>query len=137
MNILPKTPSKLIRLALKDLASVARDRRYLVDMSIWHSGKVWSHDQCVVCLAGSVMARSLGANIGSRKLPVQFPDNFSQLCALNLFRSGDVRVGIRTLCIDCPAGLRDRSVPRYSPEDPQPFRRAMFRMARRLESLGL
>lgn len=70
MNALPDKLSDLIELALNDLAEVERDPRYSVEMWDWHEKK---EDYCSVCLAGAVMAKTLGVPYGK----TSFPDYFA------------------------------------------------------------
>ena len=63
MSRLPDRPSDLLELALVDLALAEADGRYLVNMWHWHlPALVASDEACEACLAGSVMAFSLGAD---------------------------------------------------------------------------
>jgi hypothetical protein len=59
-NKLPDKLSDLIRLAVKDAQTVAKLPGYKLDMRMWHQPK--DDDTCNVCLAGSVMANTLGAD---------------------------------------------------------------------------
>ena len=85
MKQLPNKPSELIRLALSDLEECEQDPKYAVDMGSWHRPV---GAQCLVCLAGSVMAKTM-------KVPqhnFETPDNhveFRKLRFLNDIRSGD------------------------------------------------
>lgn len=56
-DTLPDKTSELLKLALKDLLSVESDKDYSVNMYLWHESV--RGDSCHVCLAGSVMARTL------------------------------------------------------------------------------
>lgn len=55
---LPDRPSELLKLAMADLDAVRADPQYHVDMAAWHIPQ--SNGVCAVCLAGSVMANTLG-----------------------------------------------------------------------------
>lgn len=89
-------PSALIKMALADLERAEASEGYQVDMDNWHAP---SEDEiCHVCLAGAVIAFSLGG------LPTEDigPDNFRRkhartehyLRALDHFRVGNLRVGL-------------------------------------------
>lgn len=88
MNKLPKIPSQLIRLAIEDLKQVMNDDRYRIDMDIWH-GRYYT-GTCMVCLAGSVMAKTFDANLNSSLSPLDFEDPYdiSSLYALDFLRAG-------------------------------------------------
>lgn len=61
MKKAPKKLSTAMRLALNDLAKVAKDKRYVIDMKSWHTP--YLHDRkCRVCFAGAVMAKTCGFN---------------------------------------------------------------------------
>ena len=127
--MLPNDPSELIRLAIADLEKVEQDSRYDVDMSVWHEpcGEV-----CEVCLAGAVMAGTLGADVGEYSTPDDFSEGIPyKLRALSYFRTGDISRGLRYL------GIKSRpewmiSVCRYR-ENPDRFKRDMLELADTLE----
>lgn len=58
-----KKPSSLIRLALADLKACEADPDYKIDMRTWHEPfwKTVDKKVCHVCLAGTVLAKSLDA----------------------------------------------------------------------------
>lgn len=72
---LPNKPSKLILLALKDLELVEKDERYAVNMHTWHRPK---DGICQVCLAGSVLAKSLKFSNEEYTNGVYFESNFEK-----------------------------------------------------------
>ena len=139
---LPDRPSELIDIALEDLEAVEKDPKYRVNMSAWHRPDPFSGDgMCVVCLAGAVMARRT-----AKGLPRDFsfkpsdygPRNFVRLHALNDLRTGDVEDALGALGLEKPRGMRSwYSIPDYEVERPSKFKRAMRRLARRLEAAGL
>ncbi len=87
-------PSALIRVALEDLETCEQDPHYKIYMNDWHST---FGDQCDVCLAGAVMAQSLGAPRNCDLTPVGFTAEVeTRLFALDSFRKGYVHA-------DCPA----------------------------------
>jgi hypothetical protein len=95
MTNLPKKPSKLLALALGDLEKCEQDDRYVIDMQTWH---ITHGDGCHVCLAGAVLAQSLGCK------PDEDPDfnddyyfEALQLYALNEFRNGNIHTGFMQL----------------------------------------
>jgi hypothetical protein len=133
VTTLPDKPSELIRLALKDLREVEAMPHYKVDMGYWH-GIPTGEKECLVCLAGAVMARHLGANPA---LPY-FPDNYStdlqeKLHALNSLRQGYVYSGCKHL--DCSTDLGDRFVCEYD-TDKERFYADMELLANDLEAEG-
>ena len=66
---LPDKLYKLLNIALNDAVLCSKDANYRMDMSVWHSrrGKL-----CSVCLAGSVMAKTLKTNRRQNKEPDDF-----------------------------------------------------------------
>lgn len=65
-DTLPSKASELIRLALRDLRAVESEPdKFIVDMYEWHRPVSLNGDgPCVVCLAGSVLAKSLSVESG-------------------------------------------------------------------------
>jgi len=97
MKILPKQPSKLLRLALSDLEKAEQHDDYKVSMNAFHE----PHEgKCIVCLAGSVMAFSLESKKEELRFPTYFPNNEDQLNALNDFSRGDAWLAICSLKMD-------------------------------------
>ncbi|MEN2980899.1 hypothetical protein P7L78_22160 [Tistrella bauzanensis] len=80
-------PSEAIRIALDDLARVEADDRYGIDMYQWHKP---TDGGCVVCLAGAVMATSLGAPVRDFLVPGDFANRQikDRLIALDYIRGG-------------------------------------------------
>jgi len=135
-DTLPDTLSGLLTLALDDLAKCDADLRYIVDMGSWHEPD--RQGRCAVCLAGAVMAKSLGYPHSSL-----FPSSFSgslrcKMEALNCLRKGE--------CIDAwrwlnefserwrPFELQQVSIPRHP--DPA-FVPALRALAASLKEAGL
>ena len=136
---LPNKPSELIRLALHDLELCEKDKRYLIDMDDWHIND--TSDLCCVCLAGSVMAKSLKANFYATLGPEIYNKSTKlKLFALDDFRTGDIRDGVEILFritknsqVDLPP---DRDICDYD-KDPNKFKRDMRKLANEFESVGL
>ena len=61
MKELPNTLHGLLTVALDDLEKVMKDDRYSIYMGFWHSPITEENNKCNVCLAGCVMAKTLGA----------------------------------------------------------------------------
>ena len=134
---LPHLPSALLRIALDDLAKTEADPAYSIRMSNWHApdGNV-----CNVCLAGSVIAKSLGVApteslIPSTKSGLKDEDR-KALIALDYFRMGEidsayVKLG-RTKPTDLPGTIM---VTEYSLSSTQ-FRADIERMIKILEAYG-
>ena len=99
---LPIKPSELIRLALSDLRKCEADPDYTTDMSSWHEP---GRNTCYVCLAGAVMAKSLGADRYHDLEPMSFADVEYLLFALDHFRVGDIGSGLENL------GFKDDEFP--------------------------
>ncbi len=137
---LPYIPSELITIALEDLEWVEKNRRYAVKMNHWHSPlkRGWFFNTpCKVCLAGAVMAHSLGIETDMSKSPSFFPTKYSEpLYAIDRLRCGDLSgafVVLRLpLCPDLPSRF---DIPYYS-DDPVGFKFRLSSMARSLASFG-
>lgn len=138
MKILSKVPSKLIRLALKDLRKVELSTEYKVNMDDWHvpANKYENASACFVCLAGAVMAGTLDADIKSDIVPQDFTGNRDALIALDEFRSGQITWAFDSLAIPIPVGMEYViPMPAYE-EKPEQFHEAMEYLASEFESRG-
>lgn len=162
---LPNKPSKLIRLALKDLEKVERQPdKYTINMSRWHIPPNEFRDPqqddfrnaeerrtCSVCLAGSVMAGTLKKRRTVEFTPNSFPrDVEGKLNALNEFRTGDIIQGLSEMDIQeeeldqklaSKLLKRERTFPPFKFPDyddsPKKFKLAMNRLANFFEKVGL
>lgn len=135
---LPGKPSELIELALRDLAAVEADPRYVVDMLSWHS-PLGTTETCAVCLAGAVMARSLGVDrrMGSNPECFRDDDVTAKLMALDAFRRGNVSTALGFMQLrPPPTDAWFRSIVPYE-IDPELFKEGMRDLAATLERAGL
>lgn len=90
---LPDKLSALILVALEDLEKAEASSRYNISMAIWHLPK--QDRPCGVCLAGSVMAFSLGADPNEPCTPSDYSSRIEdKLCALNMVRSGQLSAAL-------------------------------------------
>ena len=145
MDITKLKPSELIRVALKDLRACELDPRYEIDMLVWHDpnlikGVEVPYPQarpCQVCLAGSVMAQSLGTNPQKLTHPREFEDDTrAALFALEEFRAGHVSTGLACLSIVPDDRLRfNRIIARYK-ANPARFVNDMYNLAYDLDAAG-
>ena len=101
---LPKTPSALIRAALRDLRACEADDRYVVDMDEWHGPATDDRGKevCKVSLAGAVMAQTLGLPreqfIYCADLDLQHSRRVKDgLHALDCFQRGLLKEGLRRM----------------------------------------
>lgn len=141
MNTLPDKPSELLRLAVEDLKKAEETPYYQINMGNWHQlSWNWETDssRCEICLAGAVMAFSLGTSRDRSEYPDKFPeDTRSKLLALDLFRQGGIGHALSyiklTLPDSLPASVR---VAVYS-INPRLFKKDMLRIANLLEGAGL
>lgn len=134
-KILPNKPSKLIRLAIKDLESIEKSKHYYIEMSFWHKPFRFENI-CAVCFSGSIMAKTLKSN---KKLALG-PDDFSitirnKLIALNEFRLGDVNTGLGIMGLNVDINL-NRFITSYS-KNPEQFKKEILELANDLEKEGL
>lgn len=94
MKQLPKKPSALLRLAVKDAKRIQRTPGYRLEMGTWHSPSstligVDGKRLCEVCLAGSVMVCSLGVDESRYVDPHSFdPEVRDKLFTINDMRTG-------------------------------------------------
>lgn len=133
-TILPRIPSQLIRLALADLRKVEKDPTYFPNMGVWHSldGAV-----CEVCLAGSVIAKTLEADLAEIWYPEDLPENNAQLVALDFFRQGLVIGALDRLGHQRPHSIPlNWEVPFYH-VDREDFHSSLEALAANLEAAGL
>jgi hypothetical protein len=140
MKSLPRTPSALIELALADLEKAENSDRYVVDMTTWHDGDRYG---CAVCLAGSVMAFSLGFDSDLPAEPADIGgDDMRALYALDCLRTGQIDDGLDYLDIEIPEQRKDelgrwrRNVTHYE-DYPDKFKADMRELAADLKELGL
>lgn len=117
MKTLPRKLWKLATIALKDLKAIERDPRYKVEMEVWHDPSI--EPQCSVCMAGSVLARTLKYPIGQSWDGSHRHKAKEQLRAIDRLRVGDVqgalqrvrpRISLRDLDKVMPL---NRSLPDY------------------------
>jgi hypothetical protein len=143
MDRLPRLPSELIRLALADLAKCeAQPERFVIDMGRWHlptMSAAMGSMRCYVCLAGSVLAQTLGiADDVALDCIDEVEDEHIRLrlLALNEFRVGDVGAGLHYFGLAAPSELTWPVNFHYA-DDPVLFRRQMNGLADDLERHGL
>lgn len=67
----PDKQWQLLELAYADLKSVEMDPTYRVDMMVFHAKNPW-YPECLVCMAGAVMARTLQVPINTITTPSDF-----------------------------------------------------------------
>jgi len=139
IDIATLKPSELIRVAVADLEAVEKDERYRVDMGVWHVRSDESMEgPCFVCLAGAVMAKSLGAVHGNNLIPIDFgADLAHSLMALNSFRMGFIDEGLHLMGEDMPVGIPSTFPVTPYVHNPTQFKADMQTMATLLEEHGL
>ena len=141
MANLPDKPSELIRVALADLRKVeAMPKVYRINMEDWWFAGTNDEAGCSVCLAGAVMAETLGAPRDDGASPSDFPNGLrGKLLALDSFRQGEVLSGLIDMDQDWDAEVGEslnRAISAYS-LDPECFHRDMNKLADDLEAVGL
>lgn len=129
---LPDKPSALIRVALADLEKCEKDPRYEIEMDHWHQ----ANGVCKVCLAGSVMAKSLGAEPSKGFGPSDF-DQDQKLRALDCFRTGWIKDALFLMGFQVPYSFQhDRPVTPYA-FSPDRFKATLSAISDELEAQGL
>ncbi len=142
MNALPDKPSELIRVALADLEKCEKDPDYEIFMGVWHSPKPAGY--CEVCLAGAVIAKTLGSDKGESIAPYDYyppsetsaklsSDTSDKLSALDKFRTGNIWDGLSCMILplrvlDAVSDISDRSIPDYHLY-PDKFKSSMLELA--------
>ena len=130
--------SQLIEVALLDLESVEKLPGYRVDMWSWHEVDYLPNGGCAVCLAGSVMARRLGADPHENLSPEDFDDDIEDsLEAINLLRLGNVHEALAEISLPVPAGMPDIVPIAPYEDDPVQFKSDMRALAEMLRANGL
>jgi len=133
MKTLPKQPSKLLRLALNDLEKAEQHEDYKVSMNAFHEP---NEGKCIVCLAGCVMAFSLGADKTHLTYPRYFDGSESQLNALSAFAGGLQWMALDHLGVEQSNILRGVDFPPYS-RSSTGFKQGITTMINDLEKAGL
>lgn len=140
MELIPKLakkPSDLMRQAIHDLERAEADSRYSVSMWLWHDE---FNGQCAVCLAGAVIAFSLGMEPNKCASPSTYSHDYiwSRLHALDDFRTGDIRLGLMMMGL---VQLEERVKPERCKialyeSNPALFKADMLKLADTLETMG-
>lgn len=153
---LPRKPSDLIELAVKDLIKVERNKLYKLSLdSSWHDpiGCEYETDEngydtgvvkkpakvCLVCFAGAVIASTLKTSFNATKHPDDFDsDTQDRLLALDCFRVGNVSDGLSQIYSDEAFSCRlNRKIVRYSAKNSEKFKKQMRELAKDLRRFGM
>ncbi len=89
------TLHELLALAIGDFEKVLADKRYVISMGEWH--EPLDNGKCAVCLAGSVLAKSLRLPIREDYCERATGGITAQLDALDALRGGGVEAAWRIL----------------------------------------
>ena len=129
--------SDLIAIALTDLEACEADPYYEIDMGHWH-GTPPFRTTCHVCLAGAVMAKTVGVFLLASVEFAEFDwQSQAKFKALDLIRRGRVAAALAHLGEGLPLLRRRRiSVTSYG-SDPAAFKSDMRRIAATLAEAGL
>lgn len=96
-SVLPDKLSELLMVALKDLEKAEESPKHQINMRTWHGGST-EHEECEVCLAGSVMAFTLNTPHNEPSYPGLFSINtMRKLLALNHLRVGNVAAALEAI----------------------------------------
>lgn len=96
----PTKASEAIRLALADLEKCEANPHYRINMGLWHGRKA-STGPCYVCLAGAVMAQTLGTPRTATRAPYEFRNSDNPAWESILEGLNSVRIGY-ILSVDPP-----------------------------------
>ncbi len=141
---LPGRPSKLIEIALIDLAKVERSKKYTVNMEFLHEHILESSmmkSECLVCLAGAVLVKTVkipfkADYVGFGQLRDAGIKEAPALDALDDFRVGFVHNGLERLGINFMGYGLSRSITPYDISKNQ-FRADMVKLMEDLKAVGL
>lgn len=162
-NTLPNTLWELIEVALKDLEACEKSDEYVIDMYCWHEPMppntdyeenelgMGSGGKCAVCLAGAVIARTLGGSPCEALTPGKFSvETDAKLVLLDNVRKGYfVHPGYVCLQLAFPRltlqkanrinDLMDNMQPAWAAydEDPVAFKEYLRTLSRALKKKGL
>lgn len=129
-------PSEVIRVALKDLERVEHNDLYQVDLGHWHKP---IGSKCFVCLAGAVLAGTLGVHPASVSSPGMMNDcgAAQRLRMLSDFSLDSPRGALCSIGVD-DSELVDR-LPQVQPydRDTDGFKSSLLLTADELEKAGL
>ena len=95
---LPNKPCELISLALSDFRKCLEDVNYKIDMRVCHAPGIY---HCSICLVGAVLAQTFEVSQHSHISPSEYfgkeqdKSDRDKLEALDFFRRGEIRLGIR------------------------------------------
>jgi hypothetical protein len=136
---LPTTPSKLIRLALKDLKICEQDSSFNISTFVTYFNTYDS--PCEVDIVGSVIAQTLGHRSVSQVSSTNFREDEFPLKALYEFSRGHIvdafsELGFNDLGLDLPKNLRRYITIPYYHTDPESFKGQMHYLADELERKG-
>lgn len=142
---LPDLPSAILRLAMADLEKVENDPRYTVHMSDWHSlyeGEEEGETLCHVCLAGSVMAKTMEVPIDLAtdssffNLEGTFED-WRKLTMLDFLRTGCIAAALDWVHKELPESMPSKIAVTDYADSPIEFKYEMEKIATMLEDAGL
>lgn len=136
-DTLPNKLSDLILLALKDLTLCEKDPNYGINMNSWHLSSCGfeAGEYCQVCLAGSIIAKSLNAPIENSYRPTHFPSTIRyKLEALDAVRLGLPNRALRHLGRE-KQPMKD-FVPVLYSRSPKKFKQSLRTVAKMLKLYG-
>lgn len=99
---LPDKLSDLLELAVTDAEAIEKTPGYVLDMNEWHK----PNGNCRVCMAGAVIARTLGVAPTLEANPNNMEDpRQGQLFAIDSMRTGDFCQAARDIDVDLPGAV--------------------------------
>lgn len=140
--LLPNKPSELITVALDDLRRCEEDARYAINMwATWHAPSFQNDgsatDVCYVCMAGAVMAQTLGEDIDTNIFPSSYDTGLqNKLSAIDELRCGNISLALMSLELS-PSAIPDRDIVSYREETVDQFHKQMHAFAQDLKEVGL
>lgn len=131
---LPSKPSDLAELALRDMRKAIGSPHYHINMRVFHK----PNKTCAVCVAGAVMAFTLGVPHNEYLGPGDFPEYIrGKLYAIDCLRSGAVGAAFFDLGRSQEKGEKfDRRIAPYKERNRKPFFQDMRALIKDLRAAG-
>lgn len=119
------TPPQMIRAAADAVRKTIADPQYEFHRHTFHSPV---DGTCLVCLAGCWMAQHLGAEPTAHLGPLDFPESYNQLHALDSINFGHLADAAASLKVQLPDGMPE-TVESLCHDEPEKYLRRLEEIA--------
>ena len=136
-KIMEMKPSVLLETAVADMKLCLADERYEIDMLTWYEPAETPNQKCLVCLAGAVLAQTVGFGT-SNNISHVFSHLYgfrNQMYAINMFRLGGISEGLRWLYGKYTGEGETMNVNDFMESNPEPFFASMEKVIKRLKEI--